>query len=130
MQTFIHFATPPGWRERESLPTLQRLHSRPGPQLRTRGPARPQPPARTGRRDDEQPDDDHAAYGLAWWQYAAAAVASVVLAVVCAYRIGTGEDAGRAWAPLVGAAVAFGVAMSGLVDYAKAGAAAVRGGES
>lgn len=127
MQTFIHYATPPGWQPRPTLPTLRRAHVPTAPQVGRGSASRPQPAARVGwrpeRPDPSDRDEQYAAFGLPWQTYLVAAVCGVALLVLAAVRLADGVPAE---APAIGAVVTVGVSLWGLADYARAGAAAHR----
>lgn len=130
MQTFIHYATPPGWRPRRPLPTLTRVRTPLAPALRRGSSGRPQPEPRPRVRpepdyDGPQDDDRHAMFGLPWQSYLAAALASLVLLLLAVWRMAHGAPADF---PAVAAVVGLGLSLWGLADYARAGAAALRAG--
>lgn len=118
MQTLIHYATPPGWRPRPTLPTLRRETPRP----------RPQPAPRTGVRPDPEDTrpDPYAQMGMAWQVYFLGTFMAASVAVSSTWMVARHGWASPAVPVLMLAAVMFGVCLGGLRDYARLGAQALR----
>lgn len=119
MPTFIHYATPPGWRDRSLPPGLARVHVPNAPALRRRPAPRPAPEPRRNPSEYDGPQDDPKAaateLGLPWWGYAVA-LALITVALVVAVA--------READPIIGAPIVlcWWASFRGMIDYARRGA--------